>query len=126
MATVEEVESERNAVLDEMRSIRTMTRGTINEQFLRVRHKGIKEAIPLGPYYVFSRYDPRVGKTQSRRLTSKEEIEQARKDIAARERFLTLCRKFEVLTERLGELERGSPEKSKKKLHRLPSSRKVK
>ena len=58
MATVDEVESRRDAVLEEMRSIRTMTRGTINEQFLKVRHKGIKEAVPLGPYYVFSRYEP--------------------------------------------------------------------
>src|SRR5256712_14173795 len=115
MATVEEVESRRNAVLEEMRSIRAMTRGTINEQFLKVRRKGIREPVSVGPYYVFSRYEPEVGKTKSRRLTSKEQVEQARNDVAAYQRFVSLCREFEALTERLGELERGEPEQEAKK-----------
>jgi hypothetical protein len=126
MATFDDVESRRNAVLEEMRSIRAMTRGTINEQFLNIRHKGIREAVPVGPYYVFSRYEPEIGKTKSRRLTSKEEVEQARKGVAEYQRFLALCREFEVLTERLGELEGGSLEETKKKLHKSPSSMKTK
>ena len=115
----------RNAVLEEMRSIRAMTRGTINEQFLKVRRKGIREPVSLGPYYVISRYEPEVGKTKSRRLTSEEELEQARQDVAAYQRFVSLCREFEGLTEKLGELERASPEQeAKKKLRSSPSSRK--
>jgi hypothetical protein len=126
MATLEEVEAQRNAVLEELRSIRSMARGTINEQFLKVRHRGFKEAVSVGPYYVLSRYEPEVGKTKSRRLTSKEEVEQARKDVAAYQRFVSLCREFEALTQRLGELERGTPEQeAKKKLRRSPSSKKA-
>jgi len=126
MATLEEVEARRNAVLEEMRSIRSMARGTINEQFLRVRHRGIKKAVSVGPYYVFSRYEPEVGKTKSRRLTSKEQVEQARNDVAAYQRFVSLCREFDALTERLRELEHGAPEQeAKKKLRRSPSSKKA-
>jgi|SRR4030095_3748308 hypothetical protein len=125
MATVQDLESRRDAVLAEIRSIRSMTRGTINEQLLKVHHKGVKEAVPLGPYYVLSRYDPEVGKTRSRRLTTKQELEQAREDVASYQRFVSLCREFEVLTESLGELERGSLEQeAKKKPRRSPSNKK--
>jgi hypothetical protein len=126
MPTIDELVSRRNAVLEEMRGIRAMSRGTINEQFLNVRHKGIKEPVARGPYYVLSRYDPEIRKTQSRRLTSSEEVEQARRDVAAYQRFSSLCREFELLTERLAELERGVPgHEAKKKLRRSPSNRKV-
>ena len=126
MITVDEIESRRNAVLEEMRAIRAMRRGTINEQFLNVRRKGIKEPVARGPYYVLSRYDPEMGKTQSRRLTSKEQLEQTRNDVAAYQRFVSLCREFELLTERLAELERGMPEhEAKKKQRSSPSNRKA-
>jgi hypothetical protein len=62
MPTVQELESRRDAVPQEVRSIRSMKRGTINEQFLEVHHSGIKEPITRGPYYVLSRYEPRSGK----------------------------------------------------------------
>ncbi len=126
MPTIDEVESRRNAVLEEMRGIRAMSRGTINEQFLNVRHKGIKEPVARGPYYVLSRYDPNMRKTQSRRLTSSAALEQARSDVAAYQHFSSLCREYELLTERLAELERGVAEhEAKKKLRRSPSNKKA-
>jgi len=126
MTTLDEVEARRIAILDEMRDIRAMSRGTINEQFLNVRHKGIREPVTRGPYYVLSRYDPEMRRTQSRRLTSNEELQQARSDVAAYQRFSSLCREFELLTERLAELERGVPEREgKKKLRRSPSNKKA-
>ena len=124
MTTSEEfdaLEARRNAVLDQMRSIRSMRRGTVNEQFLKVPQKGSPEPALRGPYYVFSRSE--AGKTKSCRLSSPEELELARKDIAEYHRFVALCREFEQLTERFGELQRGESLWAKKKRRRSRSSR---
>jgi hypothetical protein len=127
MPTVTELEARRDAILQEMRSIRSMRRGTINEQFLKVHHRGIKEPSTRGPYYVLSRHEPRAGKTVSCRLKSKEEVEKAHKDIEAYQYFVSLCREFQDLTETLGELEEVSGEEGKeKKRRKLPLSRKQK
>ena len=105
MDTVQQLEVRRNAILEEMRSIRSMKRGTINEQYFRTRLKGRKGVVRQGPYYVLSRRE--VDKTVSRRLRSAADLERARKDVAEYKRFMGLCQEFERLTARLGELERG-------------------
>jgi len=105
MDTVQQLEVRRNALLEEMRSIRSMRRGTINEQYFRTRLKGRKGVVRQGPYYVLSRRE--VDKTVSRRLRSAADLERARKDVAEYKRFMGLCQEFERLTARLGELERG-------------------
>ena len=105
METVQELEARRNAVLEEMRSIRSMRRGTINEKHFKTRLKGTKGMVLQGPYYVLSRREGE--KTVSKRLRSAAELEEARKDVAEYKRFMGLCKQFERLTARLGELERG-------------------
>lgn len=122
MTTRSDLEARRNAILEQMRSIRSMRRGSISQQFLKVRHRGVAEAVSRGPYYVFSRREK--NKTSSQRLSSAAKIAQARQDIAAHQRFVALCREFETLTERLGELERESSGlEGEKKRRRWSSSK---
>jgi hypothetical protein len=114
MNTIRELEVRRDAILEEMRSMRRMRRGTINEQFLKVRRKGSEKPLLRGPYYVLSRREG--NKTASKRLRSSAQIERAKKEVEAHRRFVALCKEFEILTERLGELEQsleGTPEKKR-------------
>jgi Family of unknown function (DUF6788) len=122
MDTVRQLETRRNAILEEMRSIRSMRRGTINEQYFKIRLKGRKGMVHQGPYYVLSRREGE--KTVSRRLRSAAELEETRKDVVEYKRFLGLCQEFERLTARLGELERGEQGlEQEKKRFRSPSSK---
>jgi hypothetical protein len=122
MDTIQQLEVRRNAILEEMRSIRSMRRGTINGQYFKARLKGRKAIVQQGPYYVLSRREGE--KTVSKRLRSGCELEQAQKDVAEYKRFLGLCQEFEGLTARLGELERVDQGlEQEKKRFRLPSSK---
>ena len=119
---LQELEVRRNAILEEMRSIRSMRRGTINEQHFKIRLKGKKGVILQGPYYVLSRREGE--KTASQRLRSPAELEQAQKDVGQYKRFMGLCQEFERLTARLGELERSELEGAQeKKRLKLPSNK---
>ena len=120
--SLQELEARRNAILEEMRSIRSMRRGTINEQHFKIRLKGKKGVILQGPYYVLSRREGE--KTASQRLRSPAELEQAQKDVGQYKRFMGLCQEFERLTARLGELERSELEGAQeKKRLKLPSNK---
>ncbi len=116
MTSIQEIEARRNAILEELRSIRSMRRGTINEQYFNVHRKGKNKIIQQGPYYVLSRREGE--KTVSKRLTSSSDLEQARRDVAMHKKFVALCREFEQLTTMLGEMERKEPaiEQEKKRL----------
>jgi len=115
--TIAEVEKRRDTVLAEMRSIRSMERGSVSEQYLKVRHKGKAEPVLRGPYYVWVRY---VNKRPvSTRLTSAGQLREVREGIRAHRRFVALCKDFVQLTERLGQLEReeaGESQRVKKGL----------
>jgi hypothetical protein len=113
MDTVRQIEQRREAVLREMGAIRSMRRGTVSEQFLRVPHKGQAQAGRCGPYFVLSRSEG--GKTVSRRLTDPQQVAQARADVAAYQRFAALCREYERLTEQLGPLEQSEAQGPGKK-----------
>lgn len=112
METNQQLEARRLAILEEIRSIRSMRRGTLNEQYFHFRLKGKKETTRQGPYYVLSRREGH--KTVSRRLTSPAAVEQARQDVAAYKTFQALCREFEQVTSRLGELERATGQEKKR------------
>ena len=108
MDALQELEAQRDALLAEMKSIRSMKRGTINEQYLGVRHVALRQPVRRGPYFVLSRYDASRKKTISRRLTTPEELDQTRSDVAAYKRYVALCDDFERVTERLGEVQHAS------------------
>jgi hypothetical protein len=122
MDTIRQLEARRNAVLEEMRSIRSMRRGTINEQYFKTRLKGKRGIVHQGPYYVLSKREGE--KTVSKRLRSVAELQQTQKDVVEYKRFLGLCQEFERLTSRLGELERADQGlEQEKKRFRSPSSK---
>ena len=123
MTTIQDLEARREAILTEMRSIRCMRRGTINEQYLKVAHKARKKPVLRGPYYVFSRSE--VGKTVGYRLTTPQKLEAARQDVAAHKRFVELCKEFERVTEQLGDLEHRLAEGSREKKRQRSRSRRT-
>jgi hypothetical protein len=124
METVVQIEKRREEILAEMRGIRSMERGSINEQYLRVPQKGKKEPVLRGPYYVISRREG--DKTRGYRLKTEAELGRARRDVEAHRRFRELCREYEGLTEELGRRERSMDEGSPKKKPQRSRSRRTK
>lgn len=121
MSTAEELEARREAILGEMRSIRCMRRGTLAEQYLKVKHKGKRKPVLRGPYYTLARWER--GKTASKRLRGAEEVARAREEIAGHKRFLELCKAFEEVTERLADMGGIMDEEAVKKTPKSRSSR---
>lgn len=121
MDTVRQLEQRREAIIQQMRSIRSMRRGTVNKQYLKVPHKGRAEPALCGPYYLLTHKE--AGKTVSQRLPA-DQVERVRADVAAHRRFLELCREFERVTEQLGQRELGGGGLGQEKKRRnSPSSR---
>ncbi len=104
MNSIQQIEAQRQEILEEMNSIRSMERATLKEQMLPVKHKGKKKPVLRGPYYVLAYW--KNGKTHSRRV-SREELEQVKQDVDNHKRFVGLCKGFEKLSQQLGQLERA-------------------
>ena len=122
METIKQIQARRDAILKQMQDIRSMERGSITEQYLKVPHKGKSTPVLRGPYYVISRSEGK--RTVGYRLKTPEELERAQRDVEAHKEFKKLCREFEQLTEQLGKLERELDEASEgKKGLRSPSRR---
>jgi hypothetical protein len=114
MDTARALEEKRERVLEQMRTIRCMRRGSVTEQYLKVPHQGKRKPVLRGPYWVYTWKEG--GKTVGQRL-SREEAEQIKKDVEAHKKFVALCKEFEILTMRLGELEGAlTPEKKRPNL----------
>jgi hypothetical protein len=125
MQVLKEIEEKREVILKQMRQIRSMERGSITEQYMKVPHKGKKEPVMRGPYYMLTRREN--DRTVGYRLKTPQDLERARRDVEAHKRFVQLCRQFEELTQRLGELERADDkDEVEKKRRRLRSSRTTK
>ena len=98
------IEQRRETILNEMRALRSLCPASLSEQMLPVKHKGKKEPVLRGPYFVLSHRQE--GKTHSRRVRA-DELEQVQMDVANHKRFVTLSKEFEELTQQLGEMERA-------------------
>ena len=112
MDSRQHLEAQRLAVLESIKSIRSMRRGAITEQFFPVLRQGQHQVARRGPYYVFSRHQG--SRTVSQRLTTPQALQQAREDVEAYKRFQALCREYEQLTEKLGEWEREVAQEKKR------------
>ncbi len=102
-AAIHELETRRNQLVEELLNIRSLVRGSLSEQFLKVPRKGTEEYVERGPYYVLSR--SKEGKTDSERV-KKKDVDRVKQDIANYRRFESVCEELAKLTEKLGELER--------------------
>ena len=110
------IERRRSEILEQLRDIRSLEKGTLKEQMLKVKHKDKEEPVLRGPYYVLARWAN--GKTQSRRVRG-EELEHLKVDVANYQRLKLLVCEYEELTEQLGKHERdegATAEVLKKKL----------
>lgn len=120
--SIQSIEVRRDAILAKIRGIRSMTKGSVSEQYYRVKVEGKKGPMRRGPYYVFCRSVN--NRTVSRRLTG-DEVERARADVAAYKEFLELCENFVDLTHRLGMVEQQDGETSREKKRRKSRSNKT-
>ena len=99
----QELEDKRRQVVNKMMAIRSMKRGTLNEQYVPRVLQGRATGELRGPYYVLSRHE-KAGTVSSR--VRGEQVQETRADLARFKEFEALCEEFAELTERLGELER--------------------
>jgi len=104
MMTRNEIEERREAVLNEMRAIRTMKKATLSMRPEKVKHKGCAAPVLRGPYGLLVWREGK--KSKGKRLRSEQEIARAREQVEGYKRFKTLCGEFAQLSEQLGELER--------------------
>ena len=100
----------RNGIFEKIGLIKTMKRGTINEQYLNVPQKNSLPAL-RGPYYVFSKSSG--GKTISKRI-KKKDLENVKNDIEEYHKFVKLTEEFVQVTEKITEIVRTSDDKEDK------------
>jgi len=120
MDQVRDLEQRREQILREMRTIRAMRKGSVNEQWIKVPRK---QGPPVlrGPYSLYT-YKER-GKTVGRRLDG-EEAKRVSEEVEAYHRFQALCAQYAEVTQQLGEAEHGLREESPiKKGLKSPSRR---
>ncbi len=120
MDEIRSLENRRERILKEMREIRAMRKGSVTEQYLKVKKKGQRDPEIRGPYPIYTRKEK--GKTMGQRL-SREEAERFREEVDAFHHFRYLCDEYAKLTERLGDIERGLGEESREKKRRRSRSR---
>jgi hypothetical protein len=111
-------EEERETLMKGISRIREMRRGSVTEQFLPVKLKGLKNPVLRGPYYVHT--TKISGRTVSKRLNLTE-LEKYRKEIDNFHCFQELVKKLIVANEKIADFKPADNQpinESKKKLPR--------
>lgn len=104
MTRIHDLEARRKQVLTELAAIRSLRKGSLNEQWFPILRNGKKTGEVRGPYFIWSY---KVGKkTVSERIKDQAAVTWAKENTGNYRRFKELCAEFEELTAELGELER--------------------
>lgn len=108
------LQQQREQVLEEMRAIDRLRRGTLSRHFLRRNQNG--KTITHGPYFVLQGY--LRGQKFSRHIPA-EQADQVAGDVANYQRFQALAERFVTLSEQI--TERADSPDSKKNSSRRKS-----
>ena len=121
MMSIQALQDRRVAICEELVAMRSMRPGNVNEQYVKTRRSG--KVLTRGPYPVLCWREGK--KVFSERLTSPEQLAQAKQDVRNHKRFKELCKELEALTRGLGELERdeGTAKERLKKGLKSPSGK---
>ena len=106
-ATSREIQRQQNALLDQMRTLRVMRRGTLSHQEYPERRARKQGAGASGPYFLWQGF--RGGKHFSKRVSA-QQAEQVRHEIETRRQFEQLCEEYVRLGEALATGERARTE----------------
>jgi len=101
--SLQAIDERRKELVAQLLEMRSLVRGALSEQYLKVPQKDREEPALRGPYYVLSRSVK--GRTRSNRVKQKE-AERVRQDVSNYKRFEAVCAELAALTEQLGDLER--------------------
>jgi hypothetical protein len=97
-ATTREIQLQQNALLEQMRALRAMRRGTLSQQEYAERRARKQGAGASGPYFVWQGF--RSGKHFSKRVSA-QEAERVEHEIETRRQFERLCEEYVRLGEEL-------------------------
>lgn len=125
MASLENMEKERDLLKKEMLKIGDMRRGSVTEQFLAVKQKGKKAPVLRGPYYTYTRKEG--GKTIGFRLNEKAELEKYRRETGNFRKFQEISRELIETNEKICDLKptvkENETDEIKKKLQKASKKR---
>ena len=102
------LEQQRDAVLEEMRTIDRLRRGSLSQHFLK-KHQG-GQTVTHGPYFVLQGY--LRGKKFSRHISA-EQATQVGAEVKNYQRFQALAERFVTLTDQATQLSSATPESKK-------------
>lgn len=102
MNTLEQIQQQREALVNQMLQITSACAGSINEQYLPKRKEGKPTGEKVGPYFVLTA--KRKGRTVSKRLKGDKALHQTQVAIDNHHKLRRLMKEFEELTQQMGEI----------------------
>ena len=103
-----QLQSRREQIIEQMRALDRMRRGSLSRQFFRVTKPG--RAARHGPYYVLQGYFR--GKKFGQRVRA-QDASQVQQQVANYKRFQQLAEEYVTVTEQITLLEKDQPDSKK-------------